>query len=182
MKLRSNEKKTLTFLLEDGRITDTAIAKKLGITKQAVGRIRKKLEKAGVIKKYTAQLDYERLGIHTFAVVLASLTDKWLEMGELEATERLIDNPNIIRVFRISRGEITHTLVYAFRNLAELEIYFQKPRKNGLIIKQMHICSHLGMSKDENKELFEKVLSEPSEGKASKEILSAVDRFKKSLK
>jgi len=182
MKLTDNDKKTLALLLEDGRMTDTAIAKKLGITKQAVGRIRKKLEKGGIIRRYTTQLDYERLGVHTFAIILASLTDKWLKMGELEATERLVADPNIIKVFRVSRGEITHILVYAFKNLAELEAYFQKPQKNGLMIKQMHICSHIGMSKDESRELFEKILSEPLEGKTPKEILSAIDRFEKSLK
>lgn len=181
MKLTDNQKKTLTLLLEDGRMTDTAIAKKLGITKQAVGRIREKLEKKKVIKKYTAELDYERLGIHTFAIVLASLTDEWLKMGELEATEHLVSDPNITKVFRVPRGEITHILVYAFKNLTELETYFQKPQKKGLAIKQMYICSHVGMSKDENKELFEKILSEAPEGKAPKEILSAVDKFKKSL-
>jgi len=182
MKLTNNDKKTLTLLLEDGRMTDTAIAKKLGITKQAVGRIRKKLEKKGIIRRYTTQLDYERLGIHTFAIVLASLTDKWLKMGELEATEQLVRDPNITKVFRVARGEITHILVYAFKNLAELETHFQKPQKNGLVVRQMHICSHLGMSKDEDKELFEKILSEPSEGKTPEEILSAIDKFKKSLK
>jgi len=181
MNLTNNEKKTLILLLEDGRMTDTIIAKKLDITKQAVGRIRKKLEKKEIIRRYTTQLDYERLGIHTFAIVLASLTDKWLKMGELEATEWLISNPNITKIFRIARGEITHILVYAFKNLAELENYFQKPQKNGLVIKQVYICSHMGMSKDEDKELFEKILSEPFEGKTPEEILSAIDRFKKSL-
>lgn len=181
MKLTNNDKKTLILLLEDGRMTDTAIAKKLGVTKQAVGRIRKKLEKTRIIRKYTTQLDYERLGIHTFAIVLASLTDEWLKMGELEATEKLVRDPNITKVFRVARGEITHILVYAFKNLDELENYFQKPQKNGLVIKQMHICSHMGMSKDEDKELFEKILSEPFEGKTPEEILTAIDRFKKSL-
>lgn len=181
MKLTNNDKKTLMLLLEDGRMTDTAIAKKLGITKQAVGRIRKKMKKKGIIRRYTTQLDYERLGVHTFAIVLASLTDKWLKKGELEATEQLVKDPNIIRVFRVSRGEISHIIVYAFKNLAELENYFQRPLQNGLVIKQIHTCSHLGMSKDENKELFEKILSEPLEGKTPEEVLSAIDKFKKSL-
>lgn len=181
MKLTSNDKKTLNLLLEDGRITDTSIAKELGITKQAVGRIRKKLEKGKIIKKYTTQLDYERLGIHTFAIILARLTSEWQKMGELEATEKLIGNPNIIRVFRIPQGEITHILIYAFKNIVELENYFQKPNGNGLIVEKVHISSHIGMSKDENKELFIKTLNEPSGKKASKEILNAIDKFKKSL-
>lgn len=182
MKLTKNDKKTLNLLLEDGRMTDTAIAKELGITKQAVGRIRKKLEKGGIIKKYTTQLDYERLGIHTFAIVLARLTSKWQKMGELEATEKLISDSNIIRVFRIPRGEITHVLIYAFESIAEFENYFQKTDNNGLIVEKMFISSHIGMSKDENKELFIKVLGESSEKKAPKEILSAIDKFKKSLR
>lgn len=182
MRLTINDKKTLSLLLEDGRMTDTSIAGKLGITKQAVGRIRKKLEKAGIIRKYTTQLDYERLGIHTFAIVLARLTSEWQKMGELEATEKLVSDPNVIHVFRVTRGEITHVLVYAFKNTSELEACLGKPQGNGLIIKQIYRCSHIGVSKDENKELFGKILQEPGVGKVPEEIASSIERFKKSLR
>ncbi len=182
MKLTVNDKKTLSLLLEDGRTTDATISESLGITKQAVGRIRKKLEKAKIISKYTVQLDYERLGIHVFALVLATLTNEWQKMGELEATEALGSDPNLIKAFRVSRGEITHILVYAFKNQEELTDHFQKQKNDLLTIKQIHAGTHIGMSKDENKELFKKVLDESVGSEVSPEVMSAIDRFKDSLK
>jgi len=181
MKLTVNDKKTLSLLLEDGRTTDATISESLGITKQAVGRIRKKLEKTGIIRRYTVELDYERLGIHVFAIVLASLTDEWRKMGELEATEALGSDPNLIKAFRVSRGEITHILVYAFKNQEELGAHFQK-KDTLLTIKQIHVGTHVGMSKDENKELFKKVLGDSTASVPSQDIRSAIDRFKDSLK
>jgi len=181
MKLTVNDKKTLRLLLEDGRTTDATISESLGITKQAVGRIRKKMEKMGIIRRYTVELDYERLGIHVFAIVLASLTDEWRKMGEMEATEVLGSDPNLIKAFRVSRGEITHILVYAFKNQEELGVHFQKQKDTLLTIKQIHVGTHIGMSKDENKELFKKVLSESTASVPSQDIRSAIDRFKDSL-
>jgi len=181
VKLTTNDKKTLTLLLDDGRTSDTVIARSLGITKQAVGRIRKKLEKAGIINRYAIQLDYERLGVHSFAIVLASLTDKWLKMGELEATEKLSQDPHLIKIFRASRGEITHILVYAFKNQEELAGHLDK-KNNLLSIQHIYSCSHIGLTKDENKELFKMVLGEKPGGKVSQETMSAIDKFKESLK
>ena len=52
----------------------------------------------------------------------------------------------------------------------------------GLNPEKIYISSHIGMSKDENMELFIKILNESSEKKAPQEIISAIDKFKKSLK
>ena len=61
LKLTRNEKTVLKSLIVNGRISDSEIAKKLGITAQAVGKIRRKLEKMELIKGYTTLVDYEKL-------------------------------------------------------------------------------------------------------------------------
>ncbi len=63
IKLTKNEKKTLKLLLENGRASDTDIADQLRITKQAVGKIRHKLEESSIIKRYSAELDFTKLGV-----------------------------------------------------------------------------------------------------------------------
>ena len=58
MKFTKNEKKVLRLLLKDGRTLNTKIAERLTISKQAVGKIRKKLENQGVINSYSVKLDF----------------------------------------------------------------------------------------------------------------------------
>ena len=41
MKLSHNEKEVLKLLIDNGRVTNTEISNKLGITAQGVGKIRK---------------------------------------------------------------------------------------------------------------------------------------------
>jgi len=103
MRLTKNEKRTLKLLLENARKSDSAIAEKLKISSQAVGKIRRKLERH-VIDSYTLNLNYSKLGIHTFAIALAKLTPEGLDKGELEVEKRLLNNSNMIQVFRLPHG------------------------------------------------------------------------------
>ena len=70
MMLSNNEKKVLKLLLKNPKISDSTMALKLKISSRAVGKIRRKLEKT-VIDSYTLNLNYSKLGIHTFAIALA---------------------------------------------------------------------------------------------------------------
>jgi len=52
----------LKMLVENGRITYTEIAKKLGMSPAGVMKKVKKLEDAGIVKGYTALVDHSKLG------------------------------------------------------------------------------------------------------------------------
>ena len=69
MRLTKNDRFVLKCLIENGRVSDAEIARKLKITLQGVGKIRKKLENSGIIKGYSTTVDYQKLGINVFAVV-----------------------------------------------------------------------------------------------------------------
>ncbi len=62
MWLTKNEKSVLKLLIDNSKLTDTAIAQELNISSQAVGRIRKELEDE-LIKDYTIELDAKKIGI-----------------------------------------------------------------------------------------------------------------------
>ena len=84
VKLTNNEKKTLKLLLQNGRATDTDISQDLKITKQAVGKIRKKLEETGIIRGYSPEVDYGKMGISTFAIAILKFKSKaWEDFGEI---------------------------------------------------------------------------------------------------
>lgn len=142
MKLTQNEKKTLKLLLDNARITDSDIAEKVRISSVAVGKIRRKLEST-IIKSYTLDMDYTKLGIQMFSIAIAKLTGEGLDEGELEIEQRLLKNPHVITVYRIPKGSATHVIVYGFCDIVEMENFFHSAK----LKKELHAYI-------ENKELF----------------------------
>lgn len=142
MRLTRNEKRALKLLLENAKTSDSAIAAKLNISSQAVGKIRRKLEKT-VIGSYSLNLDYAKLGIQTFAVAIAKLTPEGLDKGELEVEQKLLKDPHVTQVYRLPTGNATHLIFYGFTDLNELDKFFHSSEKK----KELHTFI-------ENKELF----------------------------
>ena len=96
MNLTKHEKYVIKCLLENGKVTDKDIAKELGITSQAVGKIRKKLEKNGIIEVYSVSINYDELDINAFAIILAKLTSEgWKYQGGIGVQEKIAANPNV---------------------------------------------------------------------------------------
>jgi DNA-binding Lrp family transcriptional regulator len=133
MILTKNEKKTLKLLLLNSRMNDSDIASELGISSQAVGKIRKNLEST-VIDSYTLNINYSKLGITTFAIAIAKLTKEGLHKGQLEVEQELLSIPHVINVYRIPKLSATHIILYGFSDLKELENFFYSPK----ISKQLH--------------------------------------------
>lgn len=163
MDLTRNERKVLEFLIKNGRATDTELAEKLNITPQAVGKIRKRLETEGIIKGYTTILDYEKIGINVFAVALFKLVpETWKSFKESDLDER-VHGPNIIDFYRVPEGDVTHIVVYGFRNLEELDYYFhalQTERGHISEIKKLYIFSVKSIKKQSPQDLYINILKE----------------------
>ena len=157
MKFTNNEKKLMKLILQDGRMTDVEISKKLRITPQAVGKIRKKLEAEGVIKKYTAKLDYKKLGVNVFAIAMFRIhPTSWKGMTEEKIRDR-VSGPHIINFYRLSEGDITHVLVYGFSSLDELDHYFhvlQTERGHVSELRRLYVFSAESLVKDSPEELL----------------------------
>jgi len=127
MELTKNEKKVLKILISNSKITDSDIAAQLGISSQAVGKIRKKLEST-VIDSYTLNVNYSMLGIHVFALAIARLTREGMDKGQLEVENELNNNPNIISIYRIPKVSSTHIIIYGFADMGELDNFFYSPK------------------------------------------------------
>lgn len=145
-------------------MSDSSIAKKLNISSQAVGKIRRKLEE-GYIQSYTTNLNYAKLGIQTFAVALAKITSEGLDLGELELEQKLLHNPHSIHVYRLPSQNITHIIIYGFRDTEELDRFFHSPIHKAdlhqyLEHKEMHIFSYHSLIKANPNTLFQKIINE----------------------
>ncbi|MEN8116649.1 MAG: Lrp/AsnC family transcriptional regulator [Bacteroidota bacterium] len=73
MNLDKIDQKILQILQSDGRITNADLAKKINMSPPPILERVKKLEKAGIIKKYVALLDPSKVGVETYTFVEVTL-------------------------------------------------------------------------------------------------------------
>ena len=160
LKLTDNEKVVVKALIKDGRVSCSEIAKGLGISPQAVVKIEKKLERIGLIKGYTIELDYEKLGVKIFAIACLTLKEKSPKAGyEKMIMNRMEENPFLLRVYRMPTGDdCTHMAIYGFRSIVELEHYFEVLRRlinthmsEYVELKSVHAISTHGVLKDDTR-------------------------------
>jgi len=182
MKLNKNEKRTLRLLLNDAKISDRSIANQLKISSQAVGKIRHKLEKS-VITSYSLNLNYSKVGVQTFAMALARITQEGVEEGEIEVEEKLQKEPHVLQVYRIPSGNITHIILYGFKDIQELETFFHSPRKKQDLHKfvenrEMFTFSHNSFIKNNSVPLFHKII-ESMDAEEIKREFQEMENFKK---
>jgi Lrp/AsnC family leucine-responsive transcriptional regulator len=118
--LNRNDKAFLTAIIANGRSTDIGIARELRITPQAVGKIRGKLEDTGIIKGYSADIDYITIGINVIAIVRLKVHPLYNRETHLWA------DPCMTQVYALpgSRHNATHIAICAFRDIHELSSYF----------------------------------------------------------
>lgn len=164
MKLTSNERKILKMLLKNAKMTDSSIASSLDISSQAVGKIRRKLERE-FIDSYSVNLKYGRFGISTFAIAISEMTAAGMKKGEAFVEEKLLCSPNAINVFRVSFGKGTHIILYGFRDVMELDRFFRTREKDEDIHRyvknnELYTFSHINMVKNNPASLFNKMIDE----------------------
>ncbi|MFQ5620739.1 MAG: Lrp/AsnC family transcriptional regulator [Candidatus Nanoarchaeia archaeon] len=160
MKISNNEKFILKLLLNDPQTKNSTIADKLNITPQAVGKIRTQLISKGYIKNQEIILDYKKLGISVHAIALIKLLPKAQKFKANELHE-VLQPVNAIRSYALPETDITHILIYAFKDVAEYDAYFRNLlNKFGdtLEIKHIYVFSSGSIIKSSPKNLFLDVL------------------------
>ena len=115
MALNGTDIKILKVLLSDARLSCRQIARKIGVSIGTVlSRIRK-MEKEGVIKRYSAVVDHEKLGYE-----LTVVTEITVSKGRLLEMEKEIAKlPTVCCVYDVTG--LTDAMVIAkFKNREEL--------------------------------------------------------------
>ena len=102
--LNNNEKKVLNILLDNSRLSDSEIARLIGISSQAVGFILKKLKQEKIIKEFTINLNGPILGINHAVILNFSLSPSVRKMDIGRAEIFLKEEPHLISLFRILEG------------------------------------------------------------------------------
>jgi Lrp/AsnC family leucine-responsive transcriptional regulator len=101
MKLDDVDRKILKILQSEGRITNADLAKRIGISPPAMLERVKRLEAAGVIYRFVALVDPDRIGIGAIAFVRVSLAVHQLPNVDAFA-ERIKDIEEVLECHQVS--------------------------------------------------------------------------------
>jgi Lrp/AsnC family leucine-responsive transcriptional regulator len=104
----------LQALQADARITLAELGRRVHLSQPAVTERVRKLEFNGVIKGYTAQLDYAALGYNIRAIVQVGRCDYARIVTLIEQT------PEVINAFNVT-GEVSWVLEIVVRDVAHLD-------------------------------------------------------------
>ncbi len=113
------DKKILTILQKDGRITNSTLAEKVNISPPPTLERVKKLENSGIIKKYVALIDATKVGVDTFTFVEVTLSRHGKEIvHEFIAAVKELEE---IKECHHVTGDADFLLKIACRNIAAYE-------------------------------------------------------------
>ncbi|MEM4625236.1 MAG: Lrp/AsnC family transcriptional regulator [Candidatus Pacearchaeota archaeon] len=126
-KLTSKEKQVLAELLKNSKISDQEIARRLKTSRPTVFKIRERLEREGIIKKYVAIVDFEKLNLHLQSVILYRWKD-YSRTKELEENIKFIKNlPEVILFMKgEGMGSKTDLIISFHEDLKDYETFIRR--------------------------------------------------------
>jgi Lrp/AsnC family transcriptional regulator, leucine-responsive regulatory protein len=163
--LSKNERNVLMQLAENSRKTDIDIAKELGITSQAVGKIRRKLENNEVIKSYDLNVDLEKVGINIISIAMIKLLRPAWNKGIEYLKEREEDSAHVISAYMVTKADFSMIVIYGFKNIVENEQYFTElqMKHDEIELTDTYTFSTSSVLKQSFKELIKSVLKGPDQ-------------------
>ncbi len=113
--------KVLEEYLRDSRQSIREVARKIGVSSGTVASRLREMEDAGVIRRYSALLDYEKLGYELTAITEVTISDgRMIEVGE--AIAKMSQATGVYNV----TGDSDIMVVGKFRNRRELSDFTKK--------------------------------------------------------
>jgi Lrp/AsnC family leucine-responsive transcriptional regulator len=114
------DRKILSLLRQDGRMSHAAIAKAVGLSGPAVHERVRKLEQRGVIAGYCAILDPTSLGKHHVAFVMVTLSEGNEFAADDPIVAQICEEPDILEFHRVA-GEDCYMIKIRTSTNADLE-------------------------------------------------------------
>ena len=107
------DKQLLTELTLDARASAAALAKVVGLTRQAVADRMERLKNDGIIRSYTTSLDPDKLGLTIRALVANTLMPGCSEKQEVRVIALLQENPWVQECYRVTGEDYFQVRVIA---------------------------------------------------------------------
>ena len=120
MEIDALNKHILGVLLDDSRLSYRQIAKKVGVSAATVMNRVKELEKT-IIKKYTAILDYEKLGYDVEVIIEIRISKGKL----IEVEKEIANHPNVFAVYDVT-GDFDAVILARFPSRRKMDAFIKK--------------------------------------------------------
>ncbi|MBI3026592.1 Lrp/AsnC family transcriptional regulator [Candidatus Woesearchaeota archaeon] len=121
MKLEEKDKKILNILVANSRLSLRQIAKKINVSVATVMHHIKKLEKEGIISKYTTKLNYERIGYDVEVMIEVRISH-----GKLfEVEKKIASHPNVFAVYDVT-GQFDAVIFARFPTRRQMDNFLKK--------------------------------------------------------
>lgn len=115
MSLDKTDIKILNILQEDGRITNTKLAKQIGISPPAMLERVRRLESSGMIDKYVALLNREKAGFKLLAIIIVKLSLH--QISSLQTVkENLTELDEVLECLQLT-GDVDFLLKVAIKDM-----------------------------------------------------------------
>jgi DNA-binding Lrp family transcriptional regulator len=125
--LTKNEQRVLKSIIDRAKIPDLEIAAKMGLSQQAIFKIRHKLEEVGIIEGYMPIINYKKIGIEALVVLCVKFTPRaWAAYSEEELNERIQKIPHVLTAYRVPDSRISHIFIMGFRDIEHKDRYLMK--------------------------------------------------------
>lgn len=115
------DKEILNVLLDNSRLSYRQIAQKINVSVATIMHRVNALEKDGIIKKYSAKLDYEKLGYDVQVVIEIQVSK-----GKLfEVEKKIATHPNVFAVYDVT-GDFDVVVVAKFPTRRRMDEFLKK--------------------------------------------------------
>ena len=115
----------IDLLQEDARLSYRELGEQIGLSPPAIAERVRKLEEAGVITGYRAQVDYEKIGFPILCVIRLNTTNFDRTIDDVIAAA-----PEVIEANRVTGSE-SHVLRARVRSTAHLEELLERLWSHG---------------------------------------------------
>ncbi len=121
MELDPLDKNILSVLLEDSRYSFRQIAERVKVSPATVLNRIKELEKSGIIKQYSALLDYEKLGFDVEVIIEVRIAK-----GKLfEVEKQIAHHPNVFAVYDVT-GDFDAMILAKFPSRQRMDSFLKQ--------------------------------------------------------
>jgi len=127
IRLTIREKQVLTELLKNCKTSDQEIARRLKTSRPTIFKIRERLEKEGIIKRYIPIIDFEKLNLYLQSVILYKWRD-YSKTKELENIVKFIKTlPEVILFIKgEGMGSKTDLIISVHEDLKDYERFIRR--------------------------------------------------------
>ncbi len=113
--------KILEELKRNAKMTYRELSSKLGVAIGTIYNRIRKLEEAGIIRKFTVDIDYEKLGYDLTAIIMIQVEGPYI----IEVERELAKFDEVMSVYDIT-GEFDIAVIAKFRGREELNKFIKK--------------------------------------------------------